>query len=670
MRGALRVLLVLLLSLAPTQAIDRLTLRVADVQGPELVAHGISFVFDAREARAVLSIERLSVGGRGFRALELRCGKAALSLSGLICREARGRAGGGPLPMLVDVEADLDAQRIALVLRPDGGGRVDLRYALEDGAHARLIDVPFTVLQEWVRAWAPELSRRVAPFKPAGRLSGELGWSGDDRLAVGVRVDEAAFGTADGLRAGEDLALEVGVDARRVGRAWQWRATLDWQQGAAYWHPLFLEAGPRLRAEGRLDRGQMRVEQLGLEMDGVGRVSASLNGDLAALDAISAVVDIEGADLAVLGPRILAPLLAPARMEQLRFSGRADGRLRVEAGGLKSAEVGLQAAGIDLAAAGGGTGVALGPVSGRIDWARGSRGAARLEVGGGRWEKLALGAFTVDAALVDGGIRVPRLRVPVLDGALVVDALELSQAEGGWQGRGSVVIEPVSMPQLSAALDLPIMAGVLSASLPGLRLTPGELAFEGALVVSVFDGYLRATGLRLREPFGVASHLSADLEARHVDLAQLTETFSFGSMSGFIDADVHGLELVRWRPVAFDARIVSSPGDYRRRISQRAVENISALGGAGAMAAIQRSLLGLFESFGYREIGLRCRLAGGVCLMGGIEGGERPAGGFVIVRGGGVPALDVIGYNRRVDWNELTDRLQRVVAENVAPEVR
>jgi hypothetical protein len=53
--------------------------------------------------------------------------------------------------------------------------------------------------------------------------------------------------------------------------------------------------------------------------------------------------------------------------------------------------------------------------------------------------------------------------------------------------------------------------------------------------------------------------------------------------------------------------------------------------------------------------------------MGGLgaeaEGAARADGGFTIVRGGGIPALDVIGYNRRVDWNELVDRLQRVVAE-------
>ena len=41
-----------------------------------------------------------------------------------------------------------------------------------------------------------------------------------------------------------------------------------------------------------------------------------------------------------------------------------------------------------------------------------------------------------------------------------------------------------------------------AALIPGLRVSPGEIALDGALVISVFDGYLHATGLRLREPYG------------------------------------------------------------------------------------------------------------------------------------------------------------------------
>ena len=134
-----------------------------------------------------------------------------------------------------------------------------------------------------------------------------------------------------------------------------------------------------------------------------------------------------------------------------------------------------------------------------------------------------------------------------------------------------------------------------------------------------------------------------------------------------MDVTVHGLELSNWRPVALDARVVSSPGDYPRKISQRAVQNISALGGAGAAAAIQRSFVGMFKQFGYSRLGLSCRLERGICHMNGIEDAPN---GYVIVKGGGIPALTVMGYNRTVSWSELLDRLQRITRDNVKPVIK
>jgi hypothetical protein len=92
------------------------------------------------------------------------------------------------------------------------------------------------------------------------------------------------------------------------------------------------------------------------------------------------------------------------------------------------------------------------------------------------------------------------------------------------------------------------------------------------------------------------------------------------------------------------------------------VQNISALGGAGAAAAIQRSFLGFFETFGYSALGWSCKLEFGVCEMGGIENVPQ---GYLIVKGGGIPAVTVLGYNRRVGWRELLSRLKRVTEGNV-----
>ena len=50
--------------------------------------------------------------------------------------------------------------------------------------------------------------------------------------------------------------------------------------------------------------------------------------------------------------------------------------------------------------------------------------------------------------------------------------------------------------------------------------------------------------------------------------------------------------------------------------------------------------------------------------------GLRSAGaGFTIVEGAGIPRLEVVGFNRNVDWPTLLERLAAVAAGDVAPVV-
>ena len=81
----------------------------------------------------------------------------------------------------------------------------------------------------------------------------------------------------------------------------------------------------------------------------------------------------------------------------------------------------------------------------------------------------------------------------------------------------------------------------------------------------------------------------------------------------------------------------------------------------------ERSFLGFFKEFGYDQIGLSCRLRNNVCEMGGVASTPQ---GYIIVKGGGIPAITVLGYNRFVGWSELIDRLSRVIQSNAQPIVR
>jgi hypothetical protein len=129
-------------------------------------------------------------------------------------------------------------------------------------------------------------------------------------------------------------------------------------------------------------------------------------------------------------------------------------------------------------------------------------------------------------------------------------------------------------------------------------------------------------------------------------------------ITGRLSGAITGLELFNWTPVAFDARLRTPPGDRsRHRISQRAVENIGSIGGgsAGVTAALSSGFLRFFESFNYDQLGLSCRLENDVCTMDGVA--PAPNGGYYLVKGKGIPRIDVIGGAHRVDWPRLVQQL-------------
>ncbi|MGL1833292.1 hypothetical protein ACKVEX_06750 [Rhodocyclaceae bacterium SMB388] len=643
------------MSLAAARALQ---LDLGRLTHPLFVLDGVTVSIGAEAGPARIDVARVSIGGQVWSGVFLECGRFHLAEGQMRCEQGRMS-----VPGVIErarIELGFDPGRMTGRMRvlTDAGEAIS---ATLDSNGRLAADLSGLSLAR-AAAWWP----RLAELGLAGRFDGVLEYGpGAAGLTLSGRVSDGAFASADGLQAAEALLLELTFGARPADRGWRWKGRLSWIGGAAYVHPLFVESGMQVVANGRLHMDDLIVERVDVNIDGLGSLAASGLFGLNPLRLDRAALTLADADLAVLGPRFLAPVVAPARQDSMYFSGRVSAEARIEADELVALDATLDAVliGLDDPELG------FGPLSGSVPWRAHAQTEAQVRVDGGHWKRLSLGAFDLDARLHGRSVELERVAIPLLDGRVLLEDVTLRREMTGWIGRGGLVVEPISMAQLTEAVGLPRMSGVLSASLPGLTIAPGELRLDGALAMSVFDGYLLVSRLQLLEPLGVAAHLYADVMARNLDLAQLTDTFAFGSVTGFIDADVSGLELVRWRPVRFEASVRSSPGRYARRISQRAVQNIGALGGAGAVAALQRGFLGLFDTFGYRELGLSCRLEGGVCMMQGLDEvrARDPDSGFVIVRGGGVPALNVIGYNRRVDWEELLARLKRAIESNVAP---
>ena len=223
-------------------------------------------------------------------------------------------------------------------------------------------------------------------------------------------------------------------------------------------------------------------------------------------------------------------------------------------------------------------------------------------------------------------------------------------------------MKQVNLGPLSQQFGWPRLPGQLSAELPAASLAANRLAIDGDIQVQVFDGQVVLGNLALERPFGIAPAFAADISINDLDLGPLTSAFGFGEITGRLDGSIAGLRTLDWAPVAFDARLFSDPKFRgKKRISQRAVQDLSSVGG-GIIAGLQQTVLKVFESFSYQQIGLSCRLSNNVCEMGGIDGSSD---GYTVVEGSGLPRITVKGFQRRVDWPVLLKRLKAAVERGV-----
>lgn len=620
-----------------------------------------------RGGPADLSLARLTAAGQVWRNLSARCERIDLTREGLACERGEIR-----LPA-----ADAQAKALVIPLRfnwRSATGAFDLALEPSAGETWRVAGVQAAGGRTARLVFDHADFGRLRPLLPlakdwqfGGRVSGEAiveRAPRDTTVKANLTLDETRFADAAGAHAGEKIAATLKLDARQQGSRWSWQAAVNWPKGDVYWAPFFLASpGVALTASGTFDGKQAAIGAMRIEGPSLGQIDASGIFDIAAGKITTASFATGMLDLQQLAPGFIAPLLESLAGPKLAWTGQARVAGEIRDNAFQSANVTLRQ--VALREAGGH--YALEGIDADIPWRDDATTEAQVNIVRATLGKLPIGPIALPLRLRGQALRLSQAKIPLLDGEIVLDDVRFTRGSERSNWRAAIAVTPVSMEKLTEALGWPRMSGIFSASIPGIHQDGSTIALDGALVVQVFDGFASVTDLKLIEPFGRVPRLFADVELRNLDLEMLTRTFSFGTITGRIDGDLKGLEVAGTRPLRFDARIESSPGDYRKRISQRAVQNISALGGAGAAAAIQRSVLRVFEDFSYGKLGMTCALRDGICEMGGVE----PApNGYVMVKGAGVPAISVIGYNRRVDWEELLARLRRVTEGNMKPVVK
>lgn len=504
------------------------------------------------------------------------------------------------------------------------------------------------------------------------RASGEVRWQSPDRWRLQLAALQATLGysSADGRIASEALRLDASGSALQDHAGRRARIELRASSGQAYVEPLFLDLGQHplhLSASLRQAPGGARVTlaPLSLTLGGIG--SATLAGELdPAAPAQHHRLDVhaELTSLATAAELFARPWLAGTRIDDLRAGGTATLAATIVDAQPQRAELQLRDAGFGSDKLGG----RVDGVAADLHWrADGTPPPSQLAWTSGAIGALPLGAARAALQLRPRGLALlDTLQIPILDGGLRVFTLGLDGLGGSALSADfDATLDPIDLAALCRAFGWPEFGGQIGGRLPGLRLRDRELRFDGQLRAQAFDGELTVDALRVLDPLGVLPRVSADLAIRRLDLAQLTGAFSFGRIEGRLDGDVRGLRLLGWQPVAMDAHLYTTPGDRsRHRISQRAIDNISSIGG-GPSGVLSRGALRFFEDFAYDRIGWRCRLDDGVCRMDGI-GPAKDGRGYVLVKGRLLPRIDVVGYNRDVAWATFLAQLKSVAQANAA----
>jgi hypothetical protein len=607
-----------------------------------------------------------------LHAVSLGCPQAEIRAGRIRCDQARLRADSGRYghqELAVGIDYTPASGRLAF--RLDGaryaGGGLSARGVLAAGGW----DVSLQGQDLQLDALAALLSAAGVAI-PALEVKGSVVVSARlqgvaarlERGHLKARLLAESFSDEAGALAGEDLDLQLEAELTGSGGNWQVTAGLQGAQGQLYVDPVYLdlEAQP-VAATATLDwhPGEEQLVIRSLDYRQHDTVTLMLKGVLhpgRPLPVDSLEARLEEGRLPALYKTYLQPWLNETVLADLESAGRVKAAIAMRSGELQSLTLDLH----DVRLADREERFALSGLTAAVAWGHDElRREQRLAWDSGQLYRVPLGKAVIATESTGSrfSLREPA-SITVLDGELLIDALELEHGDGGvrrWHVDG--ILTPVSMRDLTRALGWPEFAGKLSGVIPDVRYADGLLEVGGMLLLRVFDGEVTLDNLRLSQPLGVVPRLWVDAAVRNIDLRLLTEAFSFGRIEGRLGGRVDGLYTESWRPVAFDAQFATPAGDKsRRRISQRAVDNISSIGGGGVGGALSRSLLRVFKDFPYARLGIRCRLENGTCDMGGVEAAPN---GYYIVKGRLLPPrLNVIGYADRVDWDSLVAQLVAV----------
>ncbi|HEY6642088.1 hypothetical protein [Povalibacter sp.] len=696
------VFLVVCASATLVGAIENATFAVERVEGAGWIAEGVVVQLDlpARGAGASAAVSRLSLQSpqRTFSNVRIECPSVAISAETIACEHARITGVMGPLGAQTltgqvaysrsngDLEARLAGVRL-------GAGRVSLRAALRESGWQIRADLDRVDIEPLL-ALATSFQIPLPNVTGAGFVTASLTASGKDdaigQAAMTAKLIDITAANAEGSLAAEKFSVDMQAEVTQSRGDWHFNSRLRSDSGQAYAQPIFLDLGAHpIQATARgvwLRDGVLQVDHFSLDhrevAQGKGRARVNFDAEQPLQDL---QLQLDGLRFPGAYAAYFQPLLLDTAFRSMTTAGALAGGISIVDGVPRRIDLRFDGLTLDDGA----RTVVLRDLSGDWHWLDATEStaadrdddddtdepqtaaASHLRWSGGALLNLDLGASELKFRTEGRQVRLLEpARIPILDGALNLESFRVRNA--GMPNIAFMVdaaIEPISVRLLCNAFGWPEFGGQISGKISKLRVRQNVATLGTTLQAQVFDGTVRISDLKLEQPFSKWPRFYSNIALQDLDLALVTGAFSFGGISGRLSGDIKGLELFNWSPVAFDASLYTPANDRsKHRISQRAVQDIGSIGGGGAgvTAALSSGVMRFFDDFNYDRLGFSCRLQNDVCHMDGVA--PAPNGGYYLVKGKGLPRIDVIGGARRVDWPRLIQQLI-AVTESQGPVV-
>jgi hypothetical protein len=488
-----------------------------------------------------------------------------------------------------------------------------------------------------------------------------------NHVVVKAFFDSVSLQANTGKTAVEALDLAINISASQKKGVWHWVNNNHIKQGEIYVEPFYMEVKDQslhFKSKGRYDNnGTFVFEKVSFHHPNI--VDIVANGTIKNTTPIgidSAHIKTDIIDLKYFSTHYLSPFLEQTEGEGIGLQGHIKSIINITQSKIKKVET----ESFNISVTDKKQRIAVDNAQGVIHWSSES-GSTGLESKTSKikWDKIKIFSIPIEANELDfllnnRGVELLQPRsLDVLGGFFDIKEFSWQHQKGDEEKvHFTGGMRNLSLEQLTQALDWTPLAGTISGDIPGVNYGNKTLTIDGDLKVEVFDGVITINQLASSGLLTDFSKLNMTMEVENLDLYAITQKIKMGEIKGRISGHIRNAYFENWQPVTFYAWFGTPENDNSpHRISQKAVENIASIGGGGAADVISKGFLRFFDTFGYDRIGFGCYLYQGVCQLMGVEAAKQ---GYYIIKGGGLPRIDVVGFNPRVDWKLLIKRLSRL----------